>query len=151
MFAGRGPVVRVAFMPSDRLASPVVDTPPLSIPAISRDVDRLREQLVLLAVECPYTKSNPSTCPLHDVRLLEPAAIIDWLDGLSSEERDFLTLYHQCCLVTKWECNDLEGRQNPIETAAPKGKLKSRRKILSARSQRTIQTSEEAQAARRSV
>jgi hypothetical protein len=68
-----------------------------------RDADRMREQLVALAAECPYTGSNPSGCPLHEVRKLEPARIIDWLDGLSGEEKDFLTLYHQCCLVTKLE------------------------------------------------
>lgn len=34
---------------------------------------------------------------------MEPAAIIDWLDGLNREEQDFVALYHECCLVTKWE------------------------------------------------
>lgn len=81
-----------------------MDSPPqLLESAPSRDVDRLREQLVVLAVECPYTKSNPDSCPLHEVRKMEPAAIIDWLDGLNREEQDFVALYHECCLVTKWE------------------------------------------------
>ena len=70
---------------------------------ISQDIDTLREQLVTLAISCPHTKSNPSSCPLHEVRKLESAAILDWLDGLSREDLDYLTLYHQCCLVTKWE------------------------------------------------
>jgi len=30
---------------------------------------------------------------------MESDAILGWLDGLSSEERDYLTLYHQCGLV----------------------------------------------------
>jgi hypothetical protein len=31
------------------------------------------------------------------------------MDGLSCEDLDFLTLYHQCCLVTKWESERGEG------------------------------------------
>jgi|ERR1019366_2898444 hypothetical protein len=76
--------------------------------ATGRDVDRLREQLVILAIECPYTKSNPSTCPLRGVRKLKPTAIIDWLDALSSDEKDFLTQYHQCCLMTRWGRGQIE-------------------------------------------
>jgi hypothetical protein len=80
-----------------------VDTPPLGSTTTRRDVDWLREQLASLAVGCPHTRSNPSSCPLHEVRLLEPAAILDWLDGLSSDEKEFLMLYHQCCLVINRE------------------------------------------------
>ena len=80
-----------------------VGTPPLGKTINRRDVDRLREQLASLAVGCPHTKSNPSSCPLHDVRMLEPEAIIDWLDGLSTDEKEFLMLYHQCCLVISRE------------------------------------------------
>ena len=80
-----------------------MDTPPQDDVTVEYDVDRLREQLVLLAVECPYTKSNPAGCPLHEVRKMKPSSIIDWLDGLNREEKDFVTLYHHCCLVTKWE------------------------------------------------
>ena len=75
-----------------------------------RDPDQFREELVSLAVACPRTKSNPSRCPLHEVRKLEPTAIMDWLDGMSSDDQDFLRLYHQCCLVTQWDSESVEGR-----------------------------------------
>lgn len=81
-------------------------------------MDWLREQLRTLATGCPHTKTNPDGCPLHDVRQLEPAAIIDWLDGLSPEEKDFLMLYHQCCLVINRERDAVaaqpSGRATPV-------------------------------------
>ena len=80
-----------------------METQPQSERPSGREMDRLREQLVLLAVECPYTNANPPNCPLHEVRKMPPTAIIDWMDGLNHEEKEFVALYHQCCLVTKWE------------------------------------------------
>jgi|GEM_PF-5369076 len=82
-----------------------------------RDAAQLREQLILLAAGCPHSQSNPTSCPLHDVRLLEPAAAIDWVDGLSGEQKDFLMLYHQCCLMINWE-RDWSGRFNAAKAAA---------------------------------
>ena len=38
-------------------------------------------------------------CPLHEVRKLAPSAIIDWVDGLNPDNLEYLTMYHQCCLV----------------------------------------------------
>ena len=74
-------------------------TPPLD-PTKERDhEDLLREQLVSLAAGCPHTKDNPLNCPLHEVRKLEPSAIIDWVDELNPDNLDYLTMYHQCCLV----------------------------------------------------
>jgi hypothetical protein len=92
-------------------------------------VDRLREQLVALAVECPYMESDPSGCPLHEVRKPEPAAIIDWLDKLNSEEKDFLTQYHQCCLMTVWERDCVEGRRKRTRMAGARvGPQKGRKR-----------------------
>lgn len=34
---------------------------------------------------------------------MKPAAIAKWLDGLRIEEKEYLMLYHQCCLVIRWE------------------------------------------------
>ena len=95
-----------------------METPPLVRTNGSHDVDWLREQLRTLATGCPHTKSNPDGCPLHDVRQLEPAAIIDWLDGLSLEEKDFLMLYHQCCLVINRERDALSAPPAGRETSA---------------------------------
>ena len=87
-------------------------------------MDWLREQLASLAVGCPHTRSNPSSCPLHEVRLLEPAAILDWLDGLSSDEKEFLMLYHQCCLVINRERDAAAGPQS--ERTRPEGPTRKR-------------------------
>ena len=87
----------------------------------------MREQLVILAVECPYTKSNPSTCPLHEVRKLKPTAIIDWLDALSGEEKEFLTQYHQCCLMTRWGRGRIEELRK-VKRKAPSARRKARGK-----------------------
>lgn len=67
------------------------------------DTDWLREQIIVLTAGCPHTKSNPPACPLHEVRKLEPAAIVAWMDGLNSNEKEFLMMYHQCCLVINRE------------------------------------------------
>ena len=87
-------------------------------------MDRLREQLVILAVECPYMKSNPANCPLHEVRKLKPVAIIDWLDALSADETEFLTQYHQCCLMTRWGRGHVDRRRKrkglPAFPASPR-------------------------------
>jgi hypothetical protein len=112
-------------------------------------VDLLREKLVLLAIECPYTKSNPPTCPLHDVRKLDPASIIDWLDGLSSEEKDFLTLYHQCCLVAQWEAEGVDALP-PVSVPAPSAVgRKQTRKTAVARHRQPAKPRQGARGARR--
>lgn len=100
---------------------PRVDTPPPGRTLVTRDVDRLREQLMLLAVECPYTNSNPPGCPLHEVRQMEPEAVIDWLDGLSGEEKDYLTFYHECCLMTRCESDWVQGGKKRKRKAAAGG------------------------------
>ena len=79
-----------------------METPPREANPGS-DADRINEQLVRLAKECPYTGSNPPTCPLHEVRKLDPETTIGWLNGLAGEEKEFLMLYHDCCVLTHWE------------------------------------------------
>jgi hypothetical protein len=63
----------------------------------------LNENLASLVDACPQTKNNPADCPLCEVRKLGPEAISTWLDGLRAEEKEYLMLYHQCCLVIRWE------------------------------------------------
>src|SRR5688572_3471904 len=63
----------------------------------------LNEQLTTIAPTCPWTKRNPPECPLWGVRKLPTSAIAEWLHQLSAEEKEYLVLYHQCCLTIKWE------------------------------------------------
>lgn len=125
-----------------------MDTPPLEKANLVRDVEQLREQLVMLAVACPYTKSNPITCPLHEVRRQEPAAILDWLDNLSREEKDFLILYHQCCLVAKWEDDMLERLQRTPEVVGANAGAKHDTKAPGVRARQPTKPRKAARAAR---
>lgn len=81
----------------------------------SRNADRLREELVILAAACPCTRSNPSSCPLHEVRKLEAGAIIDWLDRLSAEEKAYLAQYHECCMMLQLDRAGAGGRGPPAD------------------------------------
>ena len=63
----------------------------------------LNVQLAHIAPVCPWNQRNPAECPLADVRKLPPAAVAEWLEKLSPDEKEYLVLYHQCCLAIKWE------------------------------------------------
>jgi len=80
-----------------------MDTPPTVSATDGLNVEWLCQQLTTRIAGCAHAKSNLSSCPLHDMPFSEPEAVIEWLDGLSSEEKDFLVLYHQCALVINWE------------------------------------------------
>lgn len=94
-----------------------VETPPLDSAQARDHEDVLREQIVSLAAACPHTKNNPLNCPLHEVRKLEPNAIIDWVDGLNPDSLEYLTMYHQCCLVIQRESGKIgKKRRTPRPT-----------------------------------
>jgi hypothetical protein len=81
--------------------------------ASSVSPERLRwldQQLAELTVACPWANKNPLECPLCNVRKLPTSAVADWLARLTPEEKEYLILYHQCCLAIKWENEVL---QNP--------------------------------------
>ncbi len=63
----------------------------------------LNVQLAHLAPSCPWNQRNPAECPLADVRKLPATAVAEWLENLSPEEKEYLVLYHQCCLAIKWD------------------------------------------------
>ena len=63
----------------------------------------LNRQIAQIVPTCPWTKHNPPECPLCEVRKLSARAVAEWLDRLSPEEKEYLVLYHQCCLAIKWE------------------------------------------------
>lgn len=63
----------------------------------------LNDQLAQLAVGCPWSNSNPAECPLCNVRKLPAADIAKWLERLSQGDKEYLVLYHQCCLAVKSE------------------------------------------------
>ena len=70
----------------------------------------LEKEIAPLAASCPWTKTNPAECPLSGVRELAPADVAKWLAALSPQEREYLVLYHQCCLAIRWE-NEMEAVQ----------------------------------------
>ena len=80
-----------------------MDTPPIGGNTHALDLDQLRAQLATCSGErCPKTESTQTVCPLHELRKQKPERIWEWLDGLNSEELDFLVQYQQGCRVAKW-------------------------------------------------
>ncbi len=107
---------------SFQVSCTTVDAWPQPAAKSQRDLDGMRAQLVALAVGCPHTRSNPSSCPLHELRQQDPSAIIDWLDTLQDDERDYLIRYHHCCLAT-WKNKSVVGRRNgptPLRAKVPR-------------------------------
>ena len=90
-----------------------------SVPA--RRLEWLQEKLVALAVSCPLADDNPPDCPLHQLRLLSAREILDWLEGLSADEAQFILRYHECCLARQLEAQ-LFGRR-PV--GPPRRKMRS--------------------------
>lgn len=63
---------------------------------VSRRV-KLEEQAIALAKCCPVDRSNPSTCPLCELRKLAARARRAWLRRLPLADLEFLALYHATC------------------------------------------------------
>lgn len=75
--------------------------PPL--PGLSGKIVRGRPLLptaiVNLLAGCPVSEANPDHCPLHAVRNLPLDEALDWVAGLSTDDKAFLLQYHHCCLA----------------------------------------------------
>ena len=69
----------------------------------SRRLRLLNEQLAEFVPACPWARRNPIECPLYDLRKQKVATMAKWIDGLSVAEKEYLVLYHECCLATKRE------------------------------------------------
>jgi hypothetical protein len=63
--------------------------------------ERQKKELMALVALCPYTQTNPPECPLCEVRKLGSADIRAWLDGLKRGDKEYLLLYHRCCLAVR--------------------------------------------------
>lgn len=63
----------------------------------------ISEQLRAVAASCPYTQTNPADCPLFEVRKLPLPELVAWFAGLRPDEKEYLMLYHECCLLVRWE------------------------------------------------
>jgi len=85
-----------------------METPPLGKTNPGHDVDRLRERLLILVTGCPRSAANPPTCPLYHIRELEPSEVIDWIDQLDTNQKQFLAQYHDCCLAIHWQRDWME-------------------------------------------
>ncbi len=70
----------------------------------SADHSQRKEMLarvVALSVECPFDRSNPDVCPLHEVRKMERKKREAWIGALSDEDLKYVLTYHEICLATK--------------------------------------------------
>ncbi len=92
--------------------------PPTRTESVETNRSKLLDELLAgVAPGCPHTKSNPEECPLYNVRKMATAEIVAWLDGLQPPEKEYLILYHQCCLMMRWEGEAARGSGRAHVTA----------------------------------
>lgn len=75
-----------------------------SPPVRKSSEDRLRQvnaQLAEFVKSCPVDERNPAECPLFKLRKQKAEKVAAWIEGLSLDEKEYLLLYHHCCLATK--------------------------------------------------
>jgi hypothetical protein len=90
-----------------------------SPPAPKAQASRLRwlnHQLEQFVPTCPWAQGNPNECPLYKLRKKSARTVAKWIDGLTIGDKEYLVLYHQCCLATK------QGRVSPKKEKAPRRK-----------------------------
>lgn len=63
----------------------------------------LPSAIVNLLAGCPIGEANPDHCPLHAARNLPLDEALDWVAGLSTDDKAFLLQYHRCCLAHSLE------------------------------------------------
>lgn len=63
----------------------------------------LPSAIVNLLAGCPVGEANPDHCPLHSVRNLPLDEALNWVAGLSTDDKAFLLQYHRCCLAYSLE------------------------------------------------
>jgi hypothetical protein len=61
----------------------------------------LDDKLAQFVPFCPLAERNPFECPLYDLRNEKAATIGKWIAGLTVEDKEYLVLYHECCLALK--------------------------------------------------
>lgn len=61
----------------------------------------LRDNLVELSEVCPFHHNNPEDCPVFELRKMEMAKRLQWLDALNEDDLVFLATYHHICLNSK--------------------------------------------------
>lgn len=57
-----------------------------------------RSEIFHLIESCPEDNSNPESCPLYEVRKLNPRERIEWVHMLSTEDLEFLSVYCEVCM-----------------------------------------------------
>jgi hypothetical protein len=60
--------------------------------------EQFLENVLQLSVVCPHENSNPSFCPLHEVRKLPPEQRMEWVHMLTDQDFEYIAAYHQFCL-----------------------------------------------------
>lgn len=82
--------------------------------------------IVTILAGCPLGDTNPDHCPLYEVRKLPPQDAIDWVAGLSTDDKAFLLQYHRCCLAYSLEAQRT-AREKSTSHDAPRKKTATRR------------------------
>lgn len=56
-----------------------------------------RQQLIGLAISCPYEEANPQECPLHDLRKLPLEARYTTINAMNEQEVERIIQFHGIC------------------------------------------------------
>ena len=70
----------------------------------------LNHQLEQFLPTCPWEQRNPKECPLYKLRKRNASTVAKWIDGLTIGDKEYLVLYHKCCLAIK------QGKALPKQT-----------------------------------
>jgi hypothetical protein len=71
---------------------------------------QLRANVLKLSEACPFHVTNPADCPLFEVRNLEPAKRLQWVETLSASDLEYLASYHRVCIKIKTESGSARKR-----------------------------------------
>lgn len=87
----------------------------------------LPSSIVTLLAGCPLGDTNPDHCPLYEVRKLPPQEALDWVAGLSTDDKAFLLQYHRCCLAYSLEEQRTAREKSASPRRSPATKTATRR------------------------
>jgi hypothetical protein len=76
----------------------------------SGKLSRARANVLKLLEACPFHVTNPEDCPLFEVRNLEPAMRLQWVEALSESDLKYLASYHRVCIKIKTESGSARKR-----------------------------------------
>jgi hypothetical protein len=85
----------------------------MSHSVLGEQQNELLADLLKLSVACPFDQTNPSDCPLSQLRIMKTTKRLQWLQALKQDDLSYLAAYHRVCLTVKVESGLLQGQRDP--------------------------------------